>query len=81
MFNRLSCQSYYVSGITVFGLKIRIFTFLNFLESFQLRSILTASLKNFQGCIVVYLSKNFASFFQRQLCYNIIAVLLCQQLF
>ena len=47
-----------VSGITVFGLKIRIFTFLNFLKSIQTPQQFTAaSLKNFQGCIVVYLSR------------------------
>ena len=54
----LTPASLNVSGITVFGLKIRIFTFLNFLKSFRLRSIHYCSLKNFQGCIVVYLSKN-----------------------
>ncbi len=47
-----------VSGITVFGLKIRIFTFLNFLKhSCAPQQFTAASLKNFQGCIVVYLSR------------------------
>ena len=41
-----------------FWLKIRIFTFLNFLKhSCAPQQFTAASLKNFQGCIVVYLSR------------------------
>ena len=53
MLKSSSCQ--FLSGITVFGLKIRIFSLkFIFVDLSQL-------FKNFQGCITVYLSRFFVA--------------------